>query len=1081
MFPQIISSFFSGNSKVESLLREHDWSASPLLETALWSKPLQYAVRFLLDSKNAIFIAWGPELRLLYNDAYAEVLGDRHPQAIGEPLQLVWPDVWPDIEPLVNRVIAGEACRFEDAYFVLQRDGKEVGSWFSFSYTPLRDLDGSIHGFYCILTETTDQVLMRQKRQSDTNRVYSLFERSPSFMAVLEGPQLKYTLANAAYLNFVGQRDLIGRSISEVFPEIRDQGYLNLFAQVYGSGEPFIGKNLPVALDRKGDGALETRYVDFLLQPILDGTEKITGIFVEGYDVTEHVLAQENARHSEQIALSATQLQQEERSRLMALLEAAPVGIGFADPSGRLTMVNAENRRIWGNHPMSEEVEEYLEWKGWWADRSSRHGMPIKPAEWGLARALRGEDAISDVIEIEPFGMPGTRRTLLLRAAPVRNSHGEIISAVVAQTDITDRVRSELALRESEQRFRTITDAMPQMVWSTLANGYHDYYNRQWYEFTGAPLGTTDGAGWNDMFHPEDQKRAWAEWNSSLSTGDIYEIEYRLRHHSGTYRWVLGRAFPVRNEENKIVRWMGTCTDIHDQKLAQVALQEKEERFRALAENIPQLAWMADVNGVIFWYNNRWYDYTGTAVNVMDDFGCKNIYHPEYVDAVKKKYCEHIRAGKVWEDTFPLKRHDGTYRWFLSRAVPIYDANGAITRWLGTNTDVTEQRDAAESLRQMDRRKDEFLAMLAHELRNPLAPITTAANLLTVTQPDSNRLKQISSVIARQASHMTSLVDDLLDVSRVTRGLITLHNEEISVKTVLAEAIEQAKPLIDSRAHQLKAKIPEDEYFVLGDRKRLVQVISNLLNNAAKYTLPGGEIEISLVPSDRQIQISVKDNGIGMSADLLVHAFDLFAQGQRTPDRAQGGLGIGLALVRSLVQLHGGSIAAFSNGPGHGSELTVTLPRVKSKSEIRSMNLSVDTIERSTISLKILVVDDNEDAAQTLTMYLNVLGHDAYSEYRGGTALERIREINPDVCLLDIGLPDIDGKELAARIRKIHPFQRVQIAAVTGYGQSQERQATADAGFDAHFVKPLDTSELNAWLTDVASLLDLQKSTHRGR
>lgn len=1069
MYTNVGSAFFSGKSSVEQLINSDDWMSSSLGHRSTWPQPLQYAARFMLDSKTAIFIAWGPELCLLYNDAYVNVLGDRHPSSLGKPLSSVWPEVWAQVQPLVTKALSGQAFRYDDSHFTLRRDGKEQDTWFTFSYTPLRDLDGNIHGFYCILEETTEHVLLRQRRDEETSRIFSLFESSPSFMAVLSGPELQYEMANAAYLRFVGQRQLVSRSVKEVFPEIGEQGYLDILDRVYATGEPFIGQRLPLALHRYSTEELDIRYVDFVFQPMRDSVGKINGIFIEGYDITDHVHVEERARNSEQLALEATRLQKMEKNLLSALLEAAPVGIGFADCTGALTLVNAENRRIWGEHPMSEDIDSYVEWKAWWADGSTRHGQQILPHEWGLARALGGENVVNDIIEIEPFGAPGTRRTVLLCASPIRNDAGNVINAVVTQTDISDRVRSETALRESEARFRSITDAMPQMVWSTLANGYHDYYNKQWYTFTGVPPGSTDGEGWNNMFHPEDQQHAWETWHHCLRTGEPYQIEYRLRHHSGQYRWVLGRALPVRNEGGAIIRWMGTCTDIHEQKLSQVALKESEEQFRALAENIPQLAWMAEPDGAIFWYNDRWYAYTGTTFDEMQGWGWQKIHHPDHVAAVTEKFRDCIQHGKIWEDTFQIKGADGQYRCFLSRAVPIRDEAGNITRWMGTNTDITDEREATELLRQVDQRKDEFLAMLAHELRNPLAPITTAAQLLGFVQNDTARVSEISTVISRQAAHMTSLIDDLLDVSRVTRGLITLQKDNVDIRSVVSEAVEQVQPLIEAKSHRIDILGYDNKSTVLGDKKRLIQVAVNLLTNAARYTPNGGCIAISTHVRDGQAVLSVRDSGIGMSSELMAHAFDLFVQGERTPDRSQGGLGIGLALVKNLVQLHGGTVVAHSEGKNKGTEVTISLPAIEKDNAPTLILAKDDATSPSRIGLRIMVVDDNHDAAEILGMLLQTVGHEVHVEYLASTALEHAQAILPQVCLLDIGLPDMDGKELAQRLREIPGMENVRLAALTGYGQPEDREATKTAGFDRHFVKPAEIQELTKWLSDRTS------------
>lgn len=929
--------FFSSGGSVEKLINSHDWT-SPLGQRSDWPQPLQYAARFMLDSKTAIFIAWGHDLCVLYNDAYIDVLGDKHPNALGKPLRTVWPEVWRDIQPLVTKALSGQNFRYEDAHFTLHRNGKDVDAWFTFSYTPLRDLGGNIHGFYCILEETTTNVLLKQRQQEESSRIYNLFESSPSFMAVVSGPELVYEMANASYLRFVGQRQLVGRSVKEVFPEILDQGYLDILDQVYATGEPFIGQRMPVALHRHSSKELDVRYIDFVLQPIRDASGEVNGVFIEGYDITEHVQVEERARNSEQRALEAIRSQQIERSRLSALLDAAPVGISFADNSGKMILSNTENRRIWGEHPMSENVDRYGEWKGWWADGSERHGKPILSEQWGLARALRGETVINDIVEIEPFNAPGERRYLLLRASPIRDEAGVVTNAVVAQTDISEPMRNETALRESEAKFRTITDAMPQMVWSTLPDGHHDYYNQQWYAFTGVPPGSTDGEGWNGMFHPEDQEHAWSIWKECLKTGEPYHIEYRLRHHSGTYRWVLGCALPVRDDKGKIIRWMGTCTDIH------------------------------------------------------------------------------------------------------------------------------EQREATELLRQMDKRKDEFLAMLAHELRNPLAPITTAAQLLSFAQHDVARVREISNVISRQAAHMTSLIDDLLDVSRVTRGLITLQNEPVDIKSVVNEAVEQARPLIEAKSHQIDVLSYARKCTVLGDRKRLIQVIANLLTNAAKYTPNGGCLAVSTNVRDGQVTIVIRDSGVGMSTELLAHAFDLFVQGERTPDRSQGGLGIGLALVKSLVQLHGGTVRAYSEGMNKGTQMTVSLPCAEKDNQHSLFLAHENATAPGHPGLRLMIVDDNEDAGNTMAMLLQTIGYDVYVEYSASSALERARTVLPQICLLDIGLPDMDGKELAQHLRTLPGMKNVILVAITGYGQLQDKEATETAGCNTHFVKPVDIQELTKWL-----------------
>jgi PAS domain S-box-containing protein len=384
--------------------------------------------------------------------------------------------------------------------------------------------------------------------------------------------------------------------------------------------------------------------------------------------------------------------------------------------------------------------------------------------------------------------------------------------------------------------------------------------------------------------------------------------------------------------------------------------------------------------------------------------------------------------------------------------------------------DITERRLAQEQLKIADRRKDEFLAMLAHELRNPLAPIGAAAQLLQRTKLDDARVRQTSQIISRQVGHMTHLINDLLDVSRVTRGLVTLEKAPQDIRHIVAEAVEQVTPLMQSRRQHLALHLPPDTTMVEGDKKRLVQVIANILNNAAKYTNEGGHITLKTDVHEARVLVKVIDDGIGMSPDLVAHAFDLFAQAERTSDRSAGGLGLGLALVKSLVELHGGTVTCHSESVGKGSTFTVCLPRLPAQDYRNDHSYEDYSIEQSAKALRILVVDDNVDAASMLAMLLEASGHEVMVEYGARDALARARAEQPDVCLLDIGLPEIDGNELAQQLRALPETARSLLIAVTGYGQEQDRKQTLAAGFDHHLVKPVDAKKLAALIAEASTL-----------
>ena len=379
-------------------------------------------------------------------------------------------------------------------------------------------------------------------------------------------------------------------------------------------------------------------------------------------------------------------------------------------------------------------------------------------------------------------------------------------------------------------------------------------------------------------------------------------------------------------------------------------------------------------------------------------------------------------------------------------------------------------RDSEAGLRQADLQKDDFLAMLAHELRNPLAPISTAAQLLKLVRLDERRLRETSDIIARQVGHMTSLIDDLLDVSRVTRGLIALDPEVLDVGKVIDAAIEQVRPLIDAKRHRFTVQMTAESAQVHGDRVRLVQVIANLLDNAAKYTPEGGQIILSLSAGNDRINLDVRDNGIGVAAGLRPHVFDLFAQGDRSPDRVQGGLGLGLALVKSLVELHGGSVAVQSDGVGMGSCFTVSLPRLPAPTVQAAA--AVDTAPDAACccaSRRLMVVDDNADAAWTLAALLEAKGHVVFVKNDALSALALARGEVLHAFVLDIGLPDMDGYELARRLRAHPQSASAMLIALTGYGQMHDQERSIAAGFDHHLVKPVDTEKLVSLLTQIGS------------
>ena len=419
------------------LIRLFDWRTNPLGPPESWPQSLRSALSICLHSSFPTAIYWGPDLRLLYNDSWSIIPGERHPWALGRPAKEVWSDIWHVVGPQFENVVAtGEGFSAYDEMLPMMRGGSQQETYWNYSITPVRGEDGEVAGIFNQGNETTQLVLARRNAEKEVERLSLMFEQAPGATAILRGPRHVFEIANPAYLQLVGRNDILGKSVDQALPEVAAQGFVKLLDSVYQSGVPYAGRAIPVVLDR--NGIPEQRHLDFVYQPINDGAGDPYGIFVQA-------------------------------------------------------------------------------------------------------------------------------------------------------TDVTQTMRAVTALRESDERYQAIVNSIDQMIWSTLPDGYHDYYNDRWYEFTGVPKGSTDGEAWNGMFHPDDQERAWNVWRQSLATGEPYHIEYRLRHHSGEYRWVIGRAQCVRSETGEIIRWYGTCTDLHDLKMAEEARQLLMQELNHRVKNLFQL------------------------------------------------------------------------------------------------------------------------------------------------------------------------------------------------------------------------------------------------------------------------------------------------------------------------------------------------------------------------------------------------------------------------------------------------------------------------------------------------------------
>jgi PAS domain S-box-containing protein len=512
------------------------------------------------------------------------------------------------------------------------------------------------------------------------------------------------------------------------------------------------------------------------------------------------------------------------------------------------------------------------------------------------------------------------------------------------------------------------------------------------------------------------------------------------------------------NDKGVTLGTLVRLTDVTERKRAEAAIRESELLYSTLARAVPGMLFTARPDGACDYTNQAFYDYTGLAPGQAEGEGWTVALHPDDRERTRAEWATCVRAGTPLEIEYRFRSKGGDYRWFTVRCVPMRDAHGRVVKWFGTCLDIDRQKQAEDILRETNRRQNEFLAVLAHELRNPLAPIRNALYFLKATGVDAAACEEAKATLERQIQHLVRLVDDLLDVSRLMQSKIVLRKERVELATIVARAVETARPIIDANGHALTLALPPEPVWLEADLIRLAQVLSNLLINAAKYTENGGRITLTAAWEDGEVVVQVRDTGVGMEPEMLSRLFGLFVQGEHSLAQSQGGLGVGLALVRQLVELHGGRVEAASEGLGRGSEFTIRLPapaQVRQRDEKRSDEKSSPSVPAGR-GLRILVVDDNRDAAETLAKLLRLDGHVVCVAHDGPTALALAQSQRPAVAFLDLAMPKMDGYELCRRIRAQPALADMMLVALTGWGQEKDRERSREVGFNCHLVKPVE-------------------------
>ncbi|MDR3636722.1 MAG: PAS domain S-box protein [Isosphaeraceae bacterium] len=619
-----------------------------------------------------------------------------------------------------------------------------------------------------------------------------------------------------------------------------------------------------------------------------------------------------------------------------------------------------------------------------------------------------------------------------------------------------------------------LAEAMPQVVWTAGPNGEVDYFNTRWYAYTGmTPAEALAHEGWRGVVHPDDLGRVYALRNRAVGSGEMFQAEVRLRDRDGRYRWHLIHSVPVRAPSGRVTRRLGTAIDIDDRVRTEEALRASEEEHRALYNQAATGIAEVDLSGRFLRANDRYCEIVGYPREDLLALRFQDITHPD--DLARNLSMFERVAEELPQYTIEKRyvRKDGREVWARTAVSLIRDGAGKPARVAAIIEDVTERKRLEgelgrrmDELADADRRKDEFLAILAHELRNPLAPIRNALHLMR--RPGGDEPER--AMAERQVAHLVRLVDDLMDVSRISQGKIDLRTETVELQRIVTRAVETARAAIDARGLELSIALPAVPVRLKADPTRLEQVVDNLLTNAVKYTEPGGQIQVSLDREGEEAVLRVRDTGIGIPADMLPRVFEMFVQVERRPERSQGGLGIGLGIVKSLVELHGGRVEALSAGRGQGSEFVVRLPIVAQEplAPPEPTDATDDEGPIADVGLRrrrVLVVDDNVDAANSLAKLLDRLyGQETRVAFDGPSALALTTSFRPEVVLLDIGMPGMDGYQVARRLRDDPASRKATLVALTGWGQENDRRRSKMAGFDHHLVKPVDLEDLRTIL-----------------
>jgi PAS domain S-box-containing protein len=847
------------------------------------------------------------------------------------------------------------------------------------------------------------------------------------------------TAARVTFLNQVAGRltgwDIAaagGRPLEEVFRIVNEstrQPVPNPALRALKEGAVVGLSNHTVLLARDGT----ERPLEDSAAPIRGAQGEVVGTVLVFRDVTEKRRVEGALR--------------EQEKRAAAILESINEGFVVLGADWNFAYVNAAFERM--NGVRREDILGRNHWE-------------VYPATVGtpLEAAYRRVLATGETAEFENYYEPWDR-WFMVKAYPSRGG-----GLCVHVREVTDAKRAEAALREKDERLQLLV-------------GHATDYALIMTDPGGRVLDWAGGAeritGWKEdevrgqpaavLFLPEDRAlgRPEEEMREAAEAGRAADKRWHLRK-DGSRFFADGVMVALRGPGGELRGFGKVFQDVTDRKQAEEALA----RDALLLANVHDAVVVTDLEGVVTYWNDGATRLFGWTAEEM----VGRPYADRFSEPVRSWVAGEVRSraeGSEWSGEYEDYRKDGSRVWIDSRVTPVNDAAGKVVGILGLSHDITERKRAEEALKEADRRKDDFIALLAHELRNPLAPVRNGLQVMRLAGGDASAVAQARAMMDRQLGHMVRLIDDLLDVSRISRNKMELRRARVLLADVVSNAVETARPAIEAAGHELTVSLPPQPIFLDADLTRLAQVFGNLLSNSAKYTERGGRIWLSAERQKSTVTVSVRDTGIGIPADALPRIFDMFSQVDRSIERSTGGLGIGLALVKGLVEMHGGTVAAESAGPGKGSAFTVRLPVLESPSEPLEVIPPDDRQAVRGPGGRVLVVDDNRDSAASMAMMLKLLGDEVVTAHDGIEAGEAAERFRPEVILMDVGMPRLNGLDATRRIREQPWGKGLTIIALTGWGQEGDRVQSKEAGCDGHLVKPVHLPDLEKVLAELAA------------